>query len=319
MMQRINYYILMNEIRNGVQKTNQKDYNNLQYFIRPRSLKIIYEPLSGNSYMGLFILYNTITKYLISFIMNKKQTNQLFLIKILVQMLDEVKGNQAFNAYNYLFVHQQKPIIYQEFNEQVLLKRLYQYKSNNDESAIKLDFKLQMKKSIFNRFSLNQYQLYHTQVYLNKFYLIVLYLLLLLRLFILFYFFPSCHFQNLKELKEFLQIYKLYCRTIKIDEQIKQFIIKMSEANCYQKFGINQSVYNSESPKLLTPILKIHHSKSDGDIDIRQDSFGNLIRPGQKKHRIQFKDKNEVFIVENWKQYNTDMAIQESPCLCTIL
>ncbi|CAD8103163.1 unnamed protein product [Paramecium sonneborni] len=93
----------------------------------------------------------------------------------------------------------------------------------------------------------------------------------------------------------------------------------MSETNYYQKFGVNQSVQNSESPKLLTPILKIHHSKSDGDIDTRKDTFGNFIKPGQKKHRIQFKDKNEVFIVENWKQYNSDMANQESPCLCTIL
>ncbi|CAD8190026.1 unnamed protein product [Paramecium octaurelia] len=93
----------------------------------------------------------------------------------------------------------------------------------------------------------------------------------------------------------------------------------MSESNYYQRFGINQSVYNSESPKQLTPILKIRHSLSDGDIDTRKDSYGNYIKHGQKQHRIQFREKNEVFIVENWKQYNTDMATQESPCLCTIL
>ncbi|CAD8095362.1 unnamed protein product [Paramecium primaurelia] len=93
----------------------------------------------------------------------------------------------------------------------------------------------------------------------------------------------------------------------------------MSESNYYQQFGINQSVFNSESPKKLSPILKVSHSQSDGDIDIRKDSYGNIIKHGEKKHRIQFKQKNEVFIVENWKQYNTDMANQESPCLCTIL
>lgn len=54
----------------------------------------------------------------------------------------------------------------------------------------------------------------------------------------------------------------------------------MSESNYYQKFGINQSVYNSESPKQLTPILKIRHSLSDGDIDTRKDSYGNYIRHG---------------------------------------
>ncbi|CAD8107204.1 unnamed protein product [Paramecium primaurelia] len=87
----------------------------------------------------------------------------------------------------------------------------------------------------------------------------------------------------------------------------------MSDCHYYQKFGINQSIFNSEPLKQLTPILKDSRSASD-DIIIRKDSYGNVIMRGNKQHKIQFREQNEVFVVDNWKQYNTDMTNKESPC-----
>ncbi|CAD8115449.1 unnamed protein product [Paramecium primaurelia] len=92
----------------------------------------------------------------------------------------------------------------------------------------------------------------------------------------------------------------------------------MSDCDYSQKFGINQSIFNSEPLKQITPILKVSRSASD-DIVVRKDSYGNLIQRGNKKHKIQFREQNEIFLVENWKQYNIDMTNQESPCLCQII
>ncbi|CAD8194603.1 unnamed protein product [Paramecium pentaurelia] len=92
----------------------------------------------------------------------------------------------------------------------------------------------------------------------------------------------------------------------------------MSDCHYYQKFGINQSIFNSEPLKQLTPILKDSRSASD-DIIIRKDSYGNVIMRGNKQHKIQFREQNEVFVVDNWKQYNTDMTNKESPCVCQII
>ncbi|CAD8115487.1 unnamed protein product [Paramecium sonneborni] len=92
----------------------------------------------------------------------------------------------------------------------------------------------------------------------------------------------------------------------------------MSDSEYYQKYGVNQSVFNSEPIKQLIPILKMARSASD-DIMVRKDSYGNVIQRGNKKHKIQFREKNEIFLVENWKQYNTDITNQESPCICQIM
>ena len=69
--------------------------------------------------------------------------------------------------------------------------------------------------------------------------------------------------------------------------------------------------YNGESnssPKPRASILKKSRMGESSDLrNSRSDSLGNQIRPGSKKHKIQFRgDLCEIKEVESYKQYNID-------------
>lgn len=68
----------------------------------------------------------------------------------------------------------------------------------------------------------------------------------------------------------------------------------------------------------LTLKSSILRSKSKFQKKNRKDSYGVIITPEIKQHKIKFKETvKEVKVVDNWKEYN---LIEERPCcICNII
>jgi len=77
-------------------------------------------------------------------------------------------------------------------------------------------------------------------------------------------------------------------------------------------------IFNTATNGPLNVKSSILRSKLKFPNKERKDSYGVIITPEIKQHKIKFKDAvREVKVVDNWKEYN---VIEERPCcICNII
>ncbi|CDW85685.1 UNKNOWN [Stylonychia lemnae] len=110
------------------------------------------------------------------------------------------------------------------------------------------------------------------------------------------------------------------------DERVRRNNPKLQALGFTSDTGPKFSM-NPQDDSMTMPFNQQLQTSALGAVGPRRDRLGNLIKIGEKQHKLTFRDQIEkgekleqIFEVESWKQYNAPFEAEESAfsCKCSI-